>query len=77
MGKLGPNESEICVSAIEEIRVHYLLANREMGIEDWVVCPEDSQKTAIRLIHESSPFEILLYLFYYIFYFHSLYLIII
>lgn len=62
MGKLGPNESEICVSAIEEIRVHYLLANRNMGIEDWVVCPKDSQKTAVTLIHESSPFEILLYL---------------
>jgi len=62
VGKLGPDESELAVAAIEEIRIHWLLAQRELGIEDWVICPEQSQETAIKLIHEHSPFEILLYL---------------
>ena len=62
MGKLGPDESEITVEAIEEIRIHYLLAQREMCISDWVICPDKAEKLALTMIYEKSPFIILLYL---------------
>ena len=62
MCKLGPDESEITVEAIEEIRIHYLLAQREMGINDWVICPDKAEKMALTMIYEKSPFIILLYL---------------
>ncbi len=62
MGKLGPDESEITVEAIEEMRIHYLLAQRDMGITDWVLCPDKTEKMALTMIYEKSPFMVLLYL---------------
>jgi len=62
LGKLGPDESEITVEVIEEIRVNYLLAQKEMGIEDWVLCPEKIKLAILTLIHTASEFEIICYL---------------
>ena len=59
MGKLGPDESEITVEAIEEMRIHYLLAQRDMGITDWVLCPDKTEKMALSDIWEPNQKPVL------------------
>ena len=49
IGKLGPDESEVAVEVMEEVRINYLLAQRGMGIEDWVMC-----KNKVELLHRNA-----------------------
>ena len=62
MGKLGEDESEVAVEVVEEARIGFLLAQKGMGIEDWVMCPDKANALALQIIYTASQFEIICYL---------------
>tara|TARA_B100000214_G_scaffold370595_1_gene345516 strand:+ start:8898 stop:10469 length:1572 start_codon:yes stop_codon:yes gene_type:complete len=62
IGKLTEDESEIAVEVIEEVRIGYLLAQREMSIDDWVMCQKKVLEKHEEMILVASEFEIICYL---------------
>jgi hypothetical protein len=62
MGKLGEDESEVAVEVVEEARIGFLLAQKGMGIKDWVMCPDKAKDLALQVIYTASQFQIICYL---------------
>jgi hypothetical protein len=60
-GKLGPDESEVCVEHVEEMRVNYLLARKGLYINDITMCEDDLRKHVTEMIYNASEFEMLLF----------------
>ena len=62
IGRLGPDESEITIEVCEEIRVGYLLAKKDLFMDDYIICPKDVEKLHYKMIYTASEFEIICYL---------------
>tara|TARA_R100001463_G_scaffold13402_1_gene35750 strand:+ start:3202 stop:4773 length:1572 start_codon:yes stop_codon:yes gene_type:complete len=62
IGKLTEDESEIAVEVVEEARIGYLLAQRQMSIKDWVMCEKKIREKHDELIHTASEFDLICYL---------------
>ena len=62
IGKLGKDESEITVETIEEVRIGYLLSQRQMSIKDWMICEKKVREKHEEFILTASEFDIIIYL---------------
>ena len=62
IGKLGPNEGETSVEACEEVRIGYLLSQRKLPINDWIMCEKDARKRYEDMLLSWSEYDMICYM---------------
>ena len=61
MGKLMRGTRAEAIHALEEVRINYLMAYRDLPINEYIICKEELQAKTHRLIMTASITDLILY----------------
>lgn len=62
IGKLGPDEGEMSVEACEEVRIGYLLSQRKLPVNDWIMCERKARKQYEDMLLSWSEYDMICYM---------------